>query len=111
MGNPVRHFQHLATRVRGPDAGLRSWRAWACFHLCWLELAAGEFPPDHEQAAREGLRYPSREEIEAGLAGAKCGLALLGRGNEEIRLPMLPVADATKGVIRKAMIHAGLLNA
>src|SRR5215217_3086774 len=47
--------------------------------------------------------------LEAGLAGAKCGLALLGRGNEEIRLPMLPVTDATKGVIRKAMIHAGLL--
>jgi len=49
--------------------------------------------------------------LEAGLAGAKCGLALLGRGNEEIRLPMVPVTDATKGVIRKAMIHAGLLNA
>ncbi len=49
--------------------------------------------------------------LEAGLAGAKCGLALLGRGNEEIRLPMLPVTDGTKGVIRKAMIHAGLLNA
>src|SRR5829696_246975 len=29
--------------------------------------------------------------VEPGLAGAKCGLALLGRGNEEIRLPMLPV--------------------
>ena len=49
--------------------------------------------------------------VEPGLAGAKCGLALLGRGNEEIRLPMLPVTDATKEVIRKAMIHAGLLNA
>ena len=69
MGNPVRHFQHLATRVRGPDAGLRSWRAWACFHLCRIDLAAEEFPPDREQAAREGLRYPSLEEIEAGLAG------------------------------------------
>jgi 4-hydroxy-tetrahydrodipicolinate synthase len=49
--------------------------------------------------------------IEPGLAGAKCGLALLGRGNEEIRLPMLPVTDGTKGVIREAMVHAGLLNA
>jgi 4-hydroxy-tetrahydrodipicolinate synthase len=47
---------------------------------------------------------------EPGLAGAKCGLALLGRGNEEIRLPMLPVTPPTKDVIRKAMIHAGLLN-
>jgi 4-hydroxy-tetrahydrodipicolinate synthase len=49
--------------------------------------------------------------LEPGLAGAKCGLALLGRGNEEIRLPMLPVTEPTKGLIRKAMIHAGLLNA
>ena len=49
--------------------------------------------------------------MEPGLAGAKCGLALLGRGNEEIRLPMTPVTDAAKGAIRKAMIHAGLLNA
>jgi 4-hydroxy-tetrahydrodipicolinate synthase len=49
--------------------------------------------------------------MEPGLAGAKCGLALLGRGNEEIRLPMLPLSDGTKGVIRQAMVHAGLLNA
>jgi 4-hydroxy-tetrahydrodipicolinate synthase len=48
--------------------------------------------------------------VEPGLAGAKCGLALLGRGNEEIRLPMLPVTPPTKDVIRKAMVHAGLLN-
>ena len=49
--------------------------------------------------------------VEPGLAGAKCGLALLGRGNEEIRLPMLPVTPPTKEIIRKAMIHAGLVNA
>jgi 4-hydroxy-tetrahydrodipicolinate synthase len=49
--------------------------------------------------------------VEPGLAGAKCGLALLGRGNEEIRLPMLRVTDGTKAVIRQAMVHAGLLKA
>jgi 4-hydroxy-tetrahydrodipicolinate synthase len=49
--------------------------------------------------------------IEAGLAGAKCGLALLGRGGEEIRLPMLKVTEPTKAAIRSAMVHAGLLNA
>lgn len=48
---------------------------------------------------------------EPGLAGAKCGLALLGRGNEEIRLPMMPVTEPTKALIRQAMVHAGLLNA
>ena len=49
--------------------------------------------------------------VEPGLAGAKAGLALLGRGTEEIRLPMLPVTGRTKEVIRAAMVHAGLLNA
>jgi 4-hydroxy-tetrahydrodipicolinate synthase len=49
--------------------------------------------------------------LEPGLAGAKCGLALLGRGNEEIRLPMLPVTERTRAAISDAMIHAGLINA
>ncbi len=49
--------------------------------------------------------------LEPGLAGAKCGLSLLGRCNEEIRLPMLPVTAPTKAAIRAAMVHAGLLNA
>jgi 4-hydroxy-tetrahydrodipicolinate synthase len=48
--------------------------------------------------------------LEPGLAGAKCGLSLLGRGNEEVRLPLLPVTAPTKATIRKAMIHAGLIN-
>lgn len=48
--------------------------------------------------------------MEPGLAGAKCGLGLLGRSNEDIRLPMLPVTEPTKAAIRAAMVHAGLLN-
>jgi 4-hydroxy-tetrahydrodipicolinate synthase len=48
--------------------------------------------------------------MEPGLAGAKCGLALLGRGTEEIRLPMTPVTTAAKAAIRDAMVYAGLLN-
>lgn len=49
--------------------------------------------------------------MEPGLAGAKHGLKLLGRMNEEIRLPMLPVQqEKTKQAIRAAMVHAGLLN-
>jgi 4-hydroxy-tetrahydrodipicolinate synthase len=48
--------------------------------------------------------------LEPGLAGAKCGLSLLDRGREEVRLPLLPVTPPTKEAIRKAMVHAGLLN-
>jgi len=48
--------------------------------------------------------------MEPGLAGAKCGLNLLGRGNEEVRLPLLPVSPATKAANKSAMVHAALLN-
>ncbi|MGL5137134.1 MAG: 4-hydroxy-tetrahydrodipicolinate synthase [Beijerinckiaceae bacterium] len=49
--------------------------------------------------------------MEPGLAGAKAGLALLGRMNEEVRLPLLSVTPGAKDAIRKALVHAGLLNA
>lgn len=48
---------------------------------------------------------------EPGLAGAKHGLALLGRIEEEVRLPLMPVTPSTGKVIRDAMVFAGLLNA
>jgi 4-hydroxy-tetrahydrodipicolinate synthase len=47
---------------------------------------------------------------EPGLAGAKHGLKLLGRINEEVRLPLMPVTPPTGKVIRDAMMHAGLIN-
>ncbi len=39
--------------------------------------------------------------------GSRC----LGRIEEEVRLPLLPVTPATGKVIREAMVFAGLLNA
>jgi 4-hydroxy-tetrahydrodipicolinate synthase len=48
--------------------------------------------------------------LEPGLAGAKCGLTMLGRGREDVRLPLLPVTQPTKAAIRSAMVYAGLLN-
>jgi 4-hydroxy-tetrahydrodipicolinate synthase len=44
-------------------------------------------------------------------AGAKCALALLGKIDEEIRLPMLPASDAAGAAIKAAMATAGLLPA
>lgn len=58
LGNPVRHFQHLATRVSGPRKEIRAWRAWACFHLARRVLPAAGFPVDEEQVAREGIVFP-----------------------------------------------------
>ncbi len=48
--------------------------------------------------------------MEPGLAGAKYGLSLLGRCENEIRLPMTQVTEPTQKAIKNAMIHAGLLN-
>lgn len=58
IGNPVRHFQHLATRMSGPNQDLRIWRAWACFHLAESVLPTNEFPRDERQIAREHLEIP-----------------------------------------------------
>lgn len=63
MGNPVRHFQHLATRVSGPRKEIRAWRAWACFHLARRVLEEGEFPVDQEQVEREGVVFPEWERV------------------------------------------------
>jgi 4-hydroxy-tetrahydrodipicolinate synthase len=48
--------------------------------------------------------------VEPGVAGAKAGLAALGRVKDEVRLPLLPVTEAARALIRDAMRHAGLLN-
>jgi 4-hydroxy-tetrahydrodipicolinate synthase len=48
--------------------------------------------------------------MEPGLAGAKSGLTLLGRMNEEVRLPLTSVTAPTKDAIRQALVHAGLIN-
>lgn len=47
---------------------------------------------------------------EPGLAGAKHGLKLLGRVQEEVRLPLMTVTPPTGKIIRDAMVYAGLLN-
>jgi len=47
---------------------------------------------------------------EPGLAGAKHGLKLLGRLEEEVRLPLMTVTPPTGKVIHDAMVHAGLIN-
>lgn len=67
LGNPVRHFQHLASRISGPNAPLRAWRAWACFHLAEHILPPSDFPRDEEQIAREGLVIPDLATVEKNL--------------------------------------------
>lgn len=46
---------------------------------------------------------------EPGVCGAKYALSRLGRCNEDVRLPLLPLTDATRARIDAALEHAGLL--
>ena len=49
--------------------------------------------------------------LEAGVTGAKAGLSMLGRMDEEVRLPLVSATEPTKKAIRAAMVFAGVLNA
>ena len=48
--------------------------------------------------------------VEPNPAGPKCALAELGRITEEVRLPMVAASAVARDTIRKAMVHAGILN-
>jgi hypothetical protein len=61
LGNPVRHFQHLASRMSGPRSETRTWRAWVGLHLSERVLPGAGFPRDGRQIAREGLWIPGFE--------------------------------------------------
>ena len=58
LGNPRRHFQHLATRMTEPHKKLRAWRAWACWYLSKRVLPEDEFPADWKQIRSEGVVEP-----------------------------------------------------
>ncbi len=48
---------------------------------------------------------------EPGVCGAKYALSILGRVRNEMRLPLIPIGEASEALIRRALVHAGLLNA
>ena len=49
--------------------------------------------------------------VENSPAPTKYALSLLNKCSEHVRLPLGPISDAGKQVVREAMVHAGLLNA
>jgi len=48
--------------------------------------------------------------IESNPAPVKYALSLLGKLEEKLRLPMVPVSEPTRIAVRDAMVHAGLIN-
>ena len=65
LGDPVRHFQHLASRMnfKQSQPELRVARAWACLHLTELRFPKLGFCRDARQIAREKLVIPSPAEV------------------------------------------------
>ena len=47
---------------------------------------------------------------EPGLVGVKFAMSELGLCGDEVRLPLTPLTDATKDLVRAALHHAGLTN-
>ncbi|MDX1681164.1 MAG: hypothetical protein R3242_10585 [Akkermansiaceae bacterium] len=82
-GDPVRHFQHLASRMSGPRPEPRRWRAWICFHLAERVLPRADFGRDGRQLVREGLWIP-------GLGRALTGLHRHGWAGEAVHVANLP---------------------
>ena len=81
--------------------------------LC-ADLQAATLKGDYRQALiMQDKLIPLHDAIfkELGLAGAKYALSLLGKLEEEVRLPLLPVTEPTRAIIRAAMVHAGVLPA
>ena len=48
--------------------------------------------------------------VETNPAPAKYALSVLGKMSDDVRLPMVPLSDKSKAVVRDAMVHAGLIN-
>jgi 4-hydroxy-tetrahydrodipicolinate synthase len=48
--------------------------------------------------------------LEPSPTGAKYALSLLGKIEDDLRLPLVPITEETKVEIRAAMAHAGLIN-
>jgi 4-hydroxy-tetrahydrodipicolinate synthase len=81
--------------------------------LC-AELMEAVFKGDYRQALRIQDRLTPLHSaifVEPGVSGAKYALSVLGRARNEMRLPLVPVAEGSEALIRRALVHAGLLNA
>ena len=81
--------------------------------LC-AELMEAVFKGDYREALRLQDRLTllhSAIFVEPGVCGAKYALSILGRARNEMRLPLVPIGEAAEALVRRAMVHAGVLNA
>ena len=76
------------------------------FHLAWQKGDVATALKLHDKL----MPLHQHLFVETNPAPAKYALSVLGKCAETVRLPMVPVAEKTRGVVRDAMVHAGLIN-
>ncbi len=80
--------------------------------LC-SELQVACMAGDYAEALRiQDRLMPLHQAIftEPGLVGVKFAMSEIGLCSEEVRLPLTPLSDGTKELVRRALQHAGFLN-
>jgi len=48
--------------------------------------------------------------VETSPAPVKYAASVLGMSSDEVRLPLVPASEGARAAVRKAMVHAGLIN-
>ncbi|MFT7571832.1 MAG: 4-hydroxy-tetrahydrodipicolinate synthase [Paracoccaceae bacterium] len=73
--------------------------AWQCGDIAEAQRLNERLTPLHADLFCEANPGP-----------VKYGASLLGKCGEELRLPLVPITDESRGKVERAMRHAGLLN-
>ena len=81
-------------------------RLCAEFHLAWQKGDVATALKLHDKL----MPLHTNLFIESNPAPVKYALSLLGKMDEKLRLPMVPVSEPTRAAVRSAMVHAGLIN-
>jgi len=76
------------------------------FHLAWQRGDTAAALAVHDKL----MPLHTNLFIESNPAPIKYALSLLGKMDETLRLPMVPVSEPTRIAVRNAMVHAGLIN-
>src|ERR1700757_3590315 len=76
------------------------------FHLAWQKGDLATALKLHDKL----MPLHTNLFIESNPSPVKYALSLLGKMDETLRLPMVPVSEPTRVAVRNAMVHAGLIN-
>lgn len=81
-------------------------RLCAEFHQAWQRGDAAAALAVHDKL----MPLHTNLFMESNPAPIKYALSLLGKMDETLRLPMVPISEPTQIAVRSAMVHAGLIN-